>query len=268
MAMKNDTKFQEELTCHFKLTWRNWGILIRALESLKKFRFNGLLLSKVYFFWAKKSTEKLSFMKLNRNTKFGEESTCRFKIGRRSLTNFDLSTRKSRKILSLMGSFWAKYILFELKKDRGVIFHDVKEWCKIWSKTNLLLGKWNEQFGKFSPEHSKVPKLELWWDPFVQSRKYMGLKYTLELCVMKMKNDTEIGGKLACRFTMTWGTSQILTWALESLKSFCFNWLLVTKVYIAWVTKVQRSYLSWHWRVMPILKKKWLVVWKKTWEIW
>ena len=62
--------------------------------------------------------------------------------------------------------------------------------------------------------------------------------------------------------------SQILTRALESLKTLCFNWLLVTKVYIVWGTKVQRSYLLWHWRDMQILKKNWLVVWKKTWEIW
>ena len=32
--------------------------------------------------------------------------------------------------------------------------------------------------------------------------------------------------------------------------------------------KVQRSYLSWHWRVMQNLKKNWLVVWKMTWGIW
>ena len=64
-------------------------------------------------------------------------------------------------------------------------------------------------------------------------------------------------------------TSQILTRALEkSKKIFCFNWLLVTKVYIVWASKVQRSYLSWHWRDMQILKKNWLVVWKKTWEMW
>ena len=43
---------------------------------------------------------------------------------------------------------------------------------------------------------------------------------------------------------LTW-TSQILTRALEkSKKFFCFNWLLVTKVFIVWATKVQRSYLS------------------------
>ena len=91
---------------------------------------------------------------------------------------------KVLKIFTLMGSFWAKYILFELKKYRGVIFHDIEEWCKIWRKTDLTFGKWHEEFSKFSPEHSKVLKLELWRGPIVQSRKWMSLKFTEELCVM------------------------------------------------------------------------------------
>ena len=36
-------------------------------------------------------------MKLKRDTKFGEESTCRLKIGIRNLTNVDLSPRKSQR---------------------------------------------------------------------------------------------------------------------------------------------------------------------------
>ena len=32
-------------------------------------------------------------MKLNKDTKFGEESTCRFKIRITNLINFDLTTR-------------------------------------------------------------------------------------------------------------------------------------------------------------------------------
>ena len=60
---------------------------------------------------------------------------------------------------------------------------------------------------------------------------------------------------------LTWGTSQILTQALESLKNLCFNWLLVTKVYIVRATKVHSSYLSWHWRVMQILKVSTLGLW-------
>ena len=54
-------------------------------------------------------------MKLKRDTKFGEESTCHFKIGIRNLTKFDPSAQVS-KIVILMDSFSAKYIFFELKK--------------------------------------------------------------------------------------------------------------------------------------------------------
>ena len=56
-------------------------------------------------FELKKSTEELSFMKLKRDTKFGEESTCRFKIGIRNLTNFDLRAQKSQRF----SVSWAPY---------------------------------------------------------------------------------------------------------------------------------------------------------------
>ena len=36
-------------------------------------------------------------MKLKRDEKFGQESACRFKIGIKNLTNFDMSTQKSQK---------------------------------------------------------------------------------------------------------------------------------------------------------------------------
>ena len=36
-------------------------------------------------------------MKLKRDTKLGEESTCRFKIGIRNLTKVDPSTKKSQR---------------------------------------------------------------------------------------------------------------------------------------------------------------------------
>ena len=67
---------------------------------------------------------------------------------------------------------------------------------------------------------------------------------------------------------LTWEVWWILTQALESLKNFHFNVLLLSKVYIVWAKKVQRSYLSWHWKVMQNLKKNWHVVWKMTWGIW
>ena len=46
--------------------------------------------------------------------------TCRFKIEMRNFMNFDQSTRKSQKFA--LGSFYSKYIIFQLRKYRGVMF--------------------------------------------------------------------------------------------------------------------------------------------------
>ena len=36
-----------------------------------------------------------------------------------------------------MGWFWPKYIIFELKKYRGVMFDWTQNWYKVWRKTRL-----------------------------------------------------------------------------------------------------------------------------------
>ena len=107
---------------------------------------------------------------------------------------------KVSQVCTLIGSYCAKYLIFDLKKYRGVIFHDTEELCKIWRKIDLWFGKWHEEFGKFLPEHWKVSKLELSWDPFVKNRKCMSLKFNEELCVMTMKNDVKIEDQLTCLF--------------------------------------------------------------------
>ena len=60
---------------------------------------------------------------------------------------------KVSKIFTLMGSFWAKYVLFELKKYRGVIFYDTEELCKFWRKNDQWFEKRHGKFDKFLPEH-------------------------------------------------------------------------------------------------------------------
>ena len=124
--------------------------------------------------------------------KFKEEVTC-FKIDMRNFTNFDPSTRKSKKCV-LIGSFWPKYILFELQKYEGVIFHDTEKLRKFWRKTKLRFEKRLEKFGKFSPEHLRVSKLGLWWDPFAQSRKVVAEENN----VMKVKNNPKFEEELTC----------------------------------------------------------------------
>ena len=98
---------------------------------------------------------------------------------------------KISKSCTLMGCFWPRYIMFELNKSRGVMFDGTQDWCKVWRKTDLCFQKWHEEFGKFSPQHLKVSKLELWWHRFVQSWKCMNLKFPGEFCVMTMKNDAK-----------------------------------------------------------------------------
>ena len=89
-------------------------------------------------------------------------------------------------------------------------------------------------------------------------RSYVSIPWTL---MQNLKKDWSVVSKM----TRIWW---ILTRALKSLKNVHFHWFLLCKVFNVSPKKVQRSYLSWHWRVMQNLKKNWLVVWKMTWEIW
>ena len=143
-------------------------------------------------------------MKLKRDTKGGEESTCRFKIDIKNLTYSDLSTRK----------------------------------CQNRNFDKILLSKVENLWA-----------LNLRWS-------YVSWQWRM---IQKLKRNWLVTLKL------TW-TSQNLTRALE--KSIFFSVGSLWPKYTLWATKVQRSYLSWHWGVMQILKNDWPVVWKKTWEIW
>ena len=122
-------------------------------------------------------------MILKNNAKFEEELKCCFKINMRNLTNFDPSTYKFwsersqvTKICTLMGPFWPKYIMLELKKYREVIFHDTEKWCEIWRKADMWFGKWPEEFDKFSPKHLKVSKICTMLGSFWPEYKMFGLK--------------------------------------------------------------------------------------------
>ena len=73
-----------------------------------------------------KSTEELSLMTLKSDAKFKEKLTCGFKYDMRNLVNFHPTTQKSKNFTP-MGYFCPKYMRFELKKYRGVIFHDTEQ---------------------------------------------------------------------------------------------------------------------------------------------
>ena len=52
-----------------------------------------------------------------------------------NLVNMDLTTQKTKKIKTLIGPFCAKYITFDLKKDRGV-FHNTEKSSNILRETD------------------------------------------------------------------------------------------------------------------------------------
>ena len=175
---------------------------------------------------------------------------------------------RALKIGILMGSFDPNLKKYELKIDRGVICHDNEEPRKIWRGTDLSFQSWHEEFDEFWPKHLKISKIFILMDSFwakyilfelkkVQ-RSYLSCNWR---GMQNLKRNRLVVSKLAQ------GIWQILTWALESLKNFHFIRLLLSKLYIVWAKKVQRSYLSWQWRAMQNLKKNRLFAWKMTWGI-
>ena len=68
-----------------------------------------------------------------KNDEKSEELTCRFKIDIRNLTNFDSGTSVS-KIYTLIGFFWPKYIIFELKSTKELYFMTLESDVKFEEK--------------------------------------------------------------------------------------------------------------------------------------
>ena len=70
-------------------------------------------------------------MALKIDATFEGKLTCAFKNDMMNLANFHWSIFESLKIGTLVGSFYPKKKMYELKIYRGVLSHDNKEWCKI-----------------------------------------------------------------------------------------------------------------------------------------
>ena len=66
-----------ELTCQFQIDMRNLTIFDPSIRKSQKFTL-GLLLTKVYNVWAKKSSEELCLMALKIDAKFKGKLTCFF----------------------------------------------------------------------------------------------------------------------------------------------------------------------------------------------
>ena len=136
MTMKNDAKFEEKLACHFKIEMRNL------------MNFSTSTLTEIFLlmcsFWAKYTLFELKkyigviFHDTEEGYKIWRGIELLFQNWHKKFDKFWSEHSKVSKMFTLMGSFWPKYILFELKKYRGVIFHDTEEGYKIWREIDFL----------------------------------------------------------------------------------------------------------------------------------
>ena len=89
---------------------------------------------------AKKKYRRVTLMTLKNDAKFKEIMTCSFKYGMGNFVNFRLTTQKSKHFI-LLGYFCPKYMRFELKKYRRVIFQGNEQWWKLWINPDLVVSK-------------------------------------------------------------------------------------------------------------------------------
>ena len=113
--MRSNVEFEEKLTLGSKNGMMNLVNCNVGSDKSENLHFDVLLFSKIYYVWAKKNTEELFLTTLKNDAKFEEELTCVLKNDMRNLGIVD-PTVESLKNFKLMGSFWQKYIMFELKK--------------------------------------------------------------------------------------------------------------------------------------------------------
>ena len=160
MTVKSHAKFEEKITFGFKNDMRNLANFHQNTRKCQNWYFHGILLSKVKNAWAKnlQKSYKWWHWRMMKNLKRNWLVASKLTQGIWQNLTWKL---KSLKSYTLMHCFWPNYIMFELKKYRTVIFHDTRVWFILPRKIDLWVGKGHEEFGKFSPELTKVSKLGL-----------------------------------------------------------------------------------------------------------
>ena len=190
MTLESDAKL---------VVWKIIGIcqiFTRALESLKIGTLMGffgpkLKMHELKIYWGVMCHENEEWCKNWRGIDFSVQNW------HEQFDKFWFKHSKISKICTLMGCLWPKYIMFDLKKYRGVMFDGTEHWCKIWRKTDLSFLKWREEFVKFLQKSRN-------WDfhgiVLSKIRKCISLKFTGELFVMTMKKDAKLEEELTCPF--------------------------------------------------------------------
>ena len=129
-----------------------------ALESLENFRFNGLFLNKEYIVWAKKVQLSYVSWQWRMIQKLKRDWLVVLKLTWGSSEILTQALESLKKIV-LIGCFWPRYILFELQKYRGAIFHDTEEYANFEEKLTSGLKKDMRNLANF---HQSTWKCQNW----------------------------------------------------------------------------------------------------------
>ena len=133
----------------WKMTWEIWQIFTRARKSVKIGTLMGSFCPKY----------KIYELKIYRGAMCHDsEEWCKIWRGIRLVISkltwgiWWILTWALENLKNLLFNWlvWPKYVMFELKNYRGVMFDDTKDWCKIWRKADLCFQKWHKEFGKFA----------------------------------------------------------------------------------------------------------------------
>ena len=169
----------------------------------------------------------------------------------RNLVNFHPTTQKSRNFTPT-GYFCPKYIRFELKKKKERSYLSC-HWTVMQNLRNpdIVVSKMAWRIGwTFIIRTPKSLKIVPWWALFVKSIYCFSKKLSEELCVMTLKGVAKFKRKLTCGLKND--IRNLVNFYESSWKSknWHFNWICLSKVYKYLDEKVQKSYVSWNWRVM------------------
>ena len=127
--------------------------------------------------------------------------------------------------------------------------------------------KWHEELGELSLEHPNTWKLYI-------NGLFLSKAYIVSVRIFQrsyVSRHWRVLQTLTENWLVTWKMTRNLvnfhasSWKSENLH---FDWIHLSKAYKYLDEKVQRSYVSWHWRAMQSLKKNWLLVPKMTWGNW
>ena len=125
---------------------------------------------------------------------------------------------KNSKICTLMGCFWPKYIMLQLRKYREVMFDGTQDWLKKF-EGKLICFKNDKNLLNFDPSTQKSQKCALW---YVLSSNFWS------------KSDAKFEGKLTCPFKNDMRNLRNFHQSTWKSQNWDFDGILLSKVENAW----------------------------------